>query len=53
MLDLTEFEEKIISAVLEQMRTENDELKVKTDYSIIMAYLGLHTNLTKAIERIQ
>lgn len=51
MLELTKYEEKIISAVLAQMRIDNDELKVKTDYAIILNYLVPHVRLTKAIER--
>lgn len=49
MLSLTVYEEKIINAVLEQMREDNEELKVKSDYSIIMNNLVSHVNLTKAI----
>lgn len=39
MLDLTVYEEKLISAVLAQMRIDNEELKVKSDYSIIFSNL--------------
>ncbi len=53
MLDLTVYEEKIINAVLEQMRIDNEELKVKTDYSIIMNCLASHVNLSKAMNRIK
>jgi hypothetical protein len=52
MLELTEYEEKLISAVLAQMRIDNEELKVKNDYAIIMSYLFPHVNLTKAMNRI-
>jgi hypothetical protein len=50
MLELTEYEEKLISAVLAQMRDDNEELKVKNDYAIIMTYLFPHVNLTKAMK---
>ena len=52
MLDLTVYEEKIISTVLAQMRIDNDELKVKTDYAIIMSYLASHVNLKNVWDRI-
>ena len=52
MLDLSVYEEKIINAVLEQMREDNEELKVKNDYAIIMTYLVPHVALTKAMNRI-
>ena len=53
MLDLTVYEEKIINAVLAQMREDNEELKVKNDYSIIMNNLVPHVALTKAMNRIK
>jgi len=53
MLELTEYEEKLISAVLTQMRIDNEELRFKTDYGIIMTYLAPHVNLTKAMSRTQ
>lgn len=51
MLDLTVYEEKVINAVLEQMRIDNIEFKVSSDYGIIMKCLVPHVNLTKAMER--
>lgn len=53
MLELTSYEKKIIGAVLAEMRAENEDLKVKTDYAIIMDSLVSQVNLTKALNRIK
>ena len=53
MLELTEYEEKLISAVLAQMRIDIEEFKVKNDYAIIMNCLATRAILTEAMNRIE